>query len=455
MLDERILEMKEQIVEKVRESIRIRSVQDDPKDNMPFGEGVNSALKHALALSEDLGFKAVNLDNMVGYAEYGTGHELIAVLGHLDVVPEGDGWTYPPFGAEIHNGKIYGRGVLDDKGPTIGALFALKAIKDLGIPLKKRVRVIFGTNEESGSKCVQYYAEHDEMPTAGFTPDAEYPIINGEKGIVNCTLKKSLTFSGGIMLMWIKGGTAANVVPSLAEAALDVKDEDREKIREMIKEYKNLELHDGDYLIVRSHGVSAHGSTPEMGVNAISGLVRFLSCLDFQGETGDFLKFLDDCIGTETDGKSLGIYLEDDVSGRLTLNLGTIEGREDYIELKLNIRYPVTRKYEEFIDVLKEKMDSAGIETEVTMHKKSLYVHPETGFIRKLQKVYAEKTGVEPRLISIGGGTYAKTLKNIVAFGPIFEGQPDLDHKPDENMSIDDLIKNVQIMAAAIVELAN
>ena len=159
MLDEKILSMKEEIIKSVQEVVRIKSVEDKAKDGMPFGEGVHRALENCLELSKSLGFKTVNVDNMIGYAEYGEGDEMIAVLGHLDVVPEGDGWKYSPYAAEIHNGKIYGRGTTDDKGPTIGALYALKAVKDLNMPLKRRVRIIFGLNEETVSKCVKHYVD--------------------------------------------------------------------------------------------------------------------------------------------------------------------------------------------------------------------------------------------------------------------------------------------------------
>lgn len=454
MLDSCILNMKQEIVEKVRECVRIRSVEDTPKGNMPFGEGVHRALMYALNLSEDLGFKVANLENMVGYAEYGTGKEMVAVLGHLDVVPEGDGWIYPPFDAEIHDGNIYGRGVLDDKGVTIGSLFALKAIKDLSIPLSKRVRIIFGTNEETGSKCVKHYAQNDEIPVAGFTPDAQYPIINGEKGIVNCTFRKTLENSNGMRLVRIKGGTAPNVVPSYAEAVIDCDENTRHKISKMLREYKGLEFEDGSYITVKAHGVSAHGSTPELGINAIALLIEFLSNLNFQGDVKDFLCFMNSAIGKETNGKELGIFIKDEVSGNLTVNFGTIDGKEDVIEFKLNIRYPVTKKYDDFMGTLLNTMEQAGIEATNINHKESLYIHPEADLIKKLQKVYCEKTGKEAHLLSIGGGTYAKSLKNIVAFGPIFEGEPDLDHKPNEYMSINGLIKNIQIIAAAMCELA-
>lgn len=457
MLDEKIISMKEEIIKGVQESIRIKSVDAEAKEGMPFGEGIHKALKHCLSLSESFGFKTVNVDNMVGYAEYGQGEEMVAVLGHLDVVPEGDGWSYPPYGGEIHDGKIYGRGATDDKGPTIGALYALKAIKELNIPLKRRVRVIFGLNEEVGSKCVKYYVDNGgEIPVCGFTPDAEYPIINGEKGIVTCTYKRRLTPQGDIQLVSIKGGIAANVVPDFAEAVIMLPKDKKADVKKLAQGIEEIRIEEKEgSLIIRSYGISAHGSTPGKGKNAVSHLLLFLGRLGFEGDTKEFIDFMNKYIGLNLHGENLGIYLEDEISGKLVFNLGMIYGDKNQVNIEINMRYPVTRTYEEFIGTFNEKMDLGKL-TEIEMrHKKSLYVSPDTPFIKKLQKVYEEKTGDKAELISIGGGTYAKAISNVVAFGPIFKGQPMVEHKPDEYIEIDSLIKNVQIMAAAIYELAN
>jgi len=462
MLDEKILTMKDEIVASVQVALKIKSVGEDKKDGMPFGEGIQKALEQCLELSETLGFKTVNLDNMIGYAEYGEGDEMVAVLGHLDVVPEGGGWTYPPYAAEIHDGKIYGRGATDDKGPTIGALYALKAIKDLRLPLKRRVQIMFGLNEETGSKCIAHYvAKGGEIPVAGFTPDAEYPIINGEKGIVTCKYRRAFTQAKKLRLKSISGGIAVNVVPDYAEALLIIPESRAEEINvkaknsDRISTKKISDERNENTVVIKASGVSAHGSTPEKGVNAISILLEFLHSLNFSGDLGGFLDFTHNCIALDVNGEKLGIYSEDEISGKFVFNLGVINGDENGISIEINMRYPVTHTYEEFIDIFKTKMNSGKMEEVYLHHKKSLYVSPETPFIKKLQKVYEEKTGDKADLLSIGGGTYAKSLDNVVAFGPIFRGQPMVEHKPDEYIKIDDLIKNVQIMAAAIYELAN
>lgn len=456
MLDEKILEMKDEIIRSVQEVVRIRSVGEEAKNGMPFGEGIQKALEYCLELSEALGFKTVNLDNMIGYAEYGSGDEMVAVLGHLDVVPEGGGWTYPPYAAEIHDGKIIGRGTTDDKGPTIGALYALKAVKDLRLPLRKRVRIMFGLNEETGSNCVKHYvAKGGEIPVCGFTPDAEYPIINGEKGIVTCKYRRALQQRGEMTVRHISGGIAANVVPDYAEAVISAPPQKIPAIKALAEQTEEIRLEAlGDGLKIIARGVSAHGATPEKGVNAVALLFLFLNKLEFSGDIKEFLEFASAYISPDVNGRALGIYCEDDVSGKFTFNLGTVGGDVNEISVEINMRYPVTRTYDEFIGVFQEKMRLGKMEEVYLRHKKCLYISPDTPFIKKLQKVYEEKTGDTADLISIGGGTYAKSLDNVVAFGPIFKGQPMVEHKPDEYIKIDELMKNVQIMAAAIYELA-
>ncbi|MCJ7687862.1 MAG: Sapep family Mn(2+)-dependent dipeptidase, partial [Clostridiaceae bacterium] len=258
------------------------------------------------------------------------------------------------------------------------------------------------------------------------------------------------------ILKSIKGGIAPNVVPEYAEAKVEVPKAMIIKVKNLAEGVEEIEVEENEnLLLIKSFGISAHGSRPEEGKNAISHLLLFLGKLNFIGDVKEFVEFMNKNIGLDTEGRELGIYLQDEMSGKFVFNLGMLVANEKEASISINMRYPVTKKYEDFKDIIENKMTQGKMKEVSTRHKKSLYVSPDSKFIKQLQKVYEEKVGEKAELISIGGGTYAKSMDNIVAFGPIFKGQPMVEHKPDEYIEIDSLIKNVQIMAGAIYELAN
>ncbi|MDF2882108.1 MAG: dipeptidase [Clostridiaceae bacterium] len=460
-LNKKIDQLKEDLVKSTQEIVKIRSVEGKSKDGMPFGEDVDKALKCALSISEKLGFKTVNMNGYIGYAEYGEGDDYVAVLGHLDVVPEGNGWIHPAYGAEIHDDKIYGRGTMDDKGPIMAALYGLKAVKDSNLHLSKRVRIIFGTNEETGCGEMEYYNSHEKAPINGFTPDAEYPIIYGEKGITIFDAVKDLNNKGcgEVVVKYIKGGQRANMVPDYCEAGIEAKN--TEFVVKAVKEFAEktgfkltTEIKDNKLTVI-SKGIGAHGSLPELGKNAIMQMFAFLDTLPLgKCDLADFVAFFNNHVGFETDGKSFGVGLEDKESGKLTFNVGTISMDETKIAMALNLRYPVTYKYDDMMNPFNKTISGTGIRVENMMAQNPLFFPPDHPTIKALQKVYKEQTGEEAKLLAIGGGTYAKEMKNIVAFGPIFPGQEDLDHQANEYIGIEDLVVNAKIYAHAIYELA-
>lgn len=461
-IDSKIDEMKDEIVESVQEIVRIKSVEGEPGENKPFGEGVNQCLEATLAIAERLGLKNKNIDGYAGHVEIGEGEEILGILCHLDVVPEGSNWTYPPYGAEIHDGKIYGRGTIDNKGPAIAALYALKAVQDSGIKLNKRVRLILGTNEESGWGCINYYLKKEETPALAFSPDAEFPVIHGEKGILTFILKKSLSRVEGekITSIEIQGGNAANMIPDYCQAIIETAYPDlflealvgyREKNPDVKLEMEK----NNKRLLIKSYGVSAHGSLPEDGYNAISQLMVFLAELDvFSPELQEILSFYKNKIGLEYNGESLGCRLEDEVSGPLTFNVGTISLKDKELSITINIRYPVTSAYDEVKALLLKGIKEMDFLYEEISHQLPLYVEKDHPLVEKLMQVYQKYTGDMREPITIGGGTYARALDNAVAFGPLFPGQEELAHQKDEYIGIDDLILNTKIYAAAIIELA-
>ena len=305
-LNEKIMELKDEMFESIKESVAICSVKGDPEPDAPYGREVKEALDHALALGEKMGFKTGNVDNRVGWIEYGDGEEMVGVLGHMDVVPLGEGWDHDPLGCEVCDGRMYGRGVQDDKGPTIGAIYALKAIRDLNLPIDRRIRVLFGCDEESGSSCVEHYIKvGGELPTIGFTPDAQFPAIFCEKGQTFWDISKKIEEKPAIKVLSIEGGVAKNVVTPkctlIAEGDLVVEE----------KDYITVEKKDGK-TIVTAEGVSAHGSTPELGKNAAIRLFDALKENHFGGDVQRMIDFIMEKIGWETNGKSLDICYEDE-----------------------------------------------------------------------------------------------------------------------------------------------
>ncbi len=447
-LREKIRQMQDEIIGGIQDCIRIDSVGGEPEEGAPYGKGPKEALEFALNLGKTLGFRVVNVDNKAGYVEMGEGSEMIAVLGHLDVVPVGDDWKYPPFGAEIHDGVLYGRGVADDKGPTIGAIYAMKAIQELGLPIDRRIRVIFGTNEERGCDCIKHYVEAgQEAPVLGITPDAEYPLIFFEKGMTTVIGGKKSPQQGGIRVLEFHGGTAGNIVPLHCRLVLEGEHEME------VHPGLSVEIEDGK-TIIEAEGVSAHGSRPELGENAV---IKLMAAVRGLGIGGDFQKladFVTEKIGTETNGETLEICFRDEETGETTVNLGVIDYTEEEMSLNLDIRYPKNGDANLVYQKMKEALASYGMEILEHRTTEMLYVPKDSELVQKLMEVYQEGTGEKAEPKAIGGGTYAKMFKNMVAFGPMFPGEPDVAHQPNEQMTVENLMKSIELTAAAMAELA-
>lgn len=447
-LNQQICAMREEILTAVRDVIRIESVRGTEEPDAPYGRGPKAALDHVLALGERLGFRTGNMDNRVGWIEYGAGEEMVGILGHLDVVPAGEGWQYPPFGAEIHGGKLYGRGVLDDKGPVIGAIYGLKAIRDLGLPIDRRIRVMFGTDEECGCSCVQYYIENGgEMPAIGFTPDADYPLIFCEKGTTNVILGGKVRDRGQIRVLELTGGTAPNVVTPRCRLVVD----------------GEIEVEPGDGIFVRresgktiveAKGLGAHGSTPALGVNAAVRLLHAVRKNPFGGDFQRMMDFILEQLGTETTGEKLGVFYRDAETGETTVNLGVVRYDGEKQSLTLDIRYPKNAVPAEVKARIEQAAARYGLGIEKLWQVPILYASKDSELVRKLMAVYEAETGRHEEPLAIGGGTYAKSFPNMVGFGPVFPGDPEVIHQPNECADLENLMQSFRITAAAMYELA-
>ncbi len=465
---------KEDLIRTTQSFLQIKSVLDPASvtEGAPFGEGIRQALDFALDVCRQAGMTTKDVRGYAAHAEFGQGEELIGILSHVDVVPEGDGWSTPPYAAEIVDGsKIVARGAIDDKGPTMAAIFAAKIVLELGLPLSKRVRFIFGTDEESSWQCVKTYFESEEMPTMGFTPDADFPLIYAEKGLTDLTLRQTpAAFSAKDVeeaadvqaeLVSLQSGLRMNMVPDKGEAVLKPRALDAgviiERYRQHLTAYKlNGAAEEKDGMVVlHMEGVSVHGMDPGKGVNAGTHLIHFLHTLKLDARAASYVGFADEYLHNQHEGKSLGIAHEDAEMGPLSLNTGVLEYQaEGDAIFRLNIRYPHSVSFDQWSAVLAERGAKEAFELEVVEHLTPHRVDPNHPLVTTLQRVYTEQTGEEAGIIAIGGATYGRSLDVGVAFGPLFPGRPDSAHQRDEYILIDDLVKATAIYAQAIYELA-
>ena len=422
------------ILSDLKKFIKIKSVQTQPKKNKPFGEGVDEALKFILKYAENLGFKTKNLDNYIGYADWEEGSEMLGILCHVDIVPEGSGWNTDPYKMEIKDNKIIGRGVLDDKGPTILILNAVKYLMENDIYSNKKIRIIFGTNEESGWKGIEYYLENEKEPDIAFTPDAEFPVIFAEKGILHFKLKSDFKNDD---IKEIKGGNAPNMVPNEAYAV--VKNEYK------FENKKDIEIIEKENVVkIKAHGTSAHASTPHLGDNAISKLINYLN----NYIKDPFLDFYEDKIGLLYNGENIDVGFEDEISGKLTFNTGIIDNKGVVVD----IRYPVSVDKGQIEKNIKNNLEK-GVEYEEIAHKNPLHVSKDSDLVQELMTVYNDIMEDNKTPIAIGGGTYARAVKKGVAFGPLFPKQEEVAHQANEYFEKDKFFKSLEIYIKGIKKL--
>ncbi len=448
-LDER----QDEIVGAVQKIIAIPSVKGDAAPGAPFGTDLKATLAHALSLAAEMGFETKDLDGYAGYAEFGEGEELLGLLCHLDVVPAGTGWTHPPFGGEVHDGKIYGRGTLDDKGPAIASLFAMAAVKAAGLPMKRRVRLILGCDEESGMECLAHYCRNAEIPAMSFSPDAEYPLVNSEKHCFVAYCK--MPYGSSIT---IKAGERPNVVPGEAVATVPLPLGRILPIMEAYMEKSEYgcaaEILSAGRTQITVRGLSAHASMPDNGRNAFYALIALLNKLPLPEGDAKAVAAVMEAFNFERHGESFGLD-RTDPSGRLTLNVGVIDWDEAGLNtLSVDIRAPISLGREELEAALNARLNPLGLAVSRATFSKGYRVPPESELVSKLLAVYEARTGEAAEPLAIGGGTYARELPNAVAFGCEIPGHPACVHMPDEYITIEDLMFNVHMLADAITALA-
>ena len=443
--------MHDEMIDTLQKWIRVPSVKGEAAPGAPFGKEVRSMLDMALADCEQMGFKTQNFDGYIAHADLGEGsdEDALAILAHLDVVPEGDGWKYPPYGAVIENGRMYGRGTSDDKGPAVAALYAMKAVKDVGIPLRRKVRLILGCDEESGWEDIAHYNKVATMPRMGFSPDASYPIINIEKGICRLELHGVLS-NEGLQVIAFNNGERPNVIPGRASALVAG---DAATVAQAEAAAKKLDIPAEVQLTdkgvsITVTGISGHAAYPETARNANGDMLLLLRELGVQGD----LRLLADKIGLDYKGEGLEISVSDGISGYLTCNLGIIRAGEGGVYATLDIRYPVMTNPDMIIKNVSASLP--GMRVEAMEVKEPHHVPAGSELVQNLLDAYHEVTGYERKCLYTGGGTYARSLQEGVAFGASFPQDEDLAHQANEYADIEGLYKNIKIFALAIVKLA-
>ena len=458
-LHKEVLKYKDELIKDLQDSIRIKSVEEEAKPGMPFGEGPAKALEHFLSVGEKLGFKAENFDNYAGHIDFGTDdqEEMVGILGHVDVVPEGTGWDHDPYGAEIVDNKMFGRGTLDDKGPMMICLYAMKALKDAGVPLKRKVRMILGANEETGWGCMKHYFEKLQMPhpAVSFTPDSEFPVTFAEKGILRALFKVKTDAD-----IAVKAGNVFNAVPESATITLPLSyKEAAERELPLYNEGKenkvSFEITENK-IVVTSKGVAAHAAHPSLGYNSLSALMIFLGRLDIK-ENGfkEMVKFFNDKIQMEFNGKLLGLNLVDEPSGEITINFGKCYVENGELIVSMDMRFPVTFEAESIKEKLFTVLSEYGLTFEPLKEEKPLYVPKDNFLVKTLMEVYQDMTGdMESQPISTGGGTYAKAVSNCVAFGALLKGTPDSMHQKNECIDLASLDTLLPLFVETIYRLA-
>lgn len=448
---------KELLLKDLAEMVKIPSKLEgygNPK--YPFGKNIDDALNAFLKIGEKLGFKTKNIDKHCGYIEFGEGEEMVGIVGHLDVVPEGEGWTYPPFELTIGDGKVYGRGTIDDKGPMMAALYAMKAVKEKA-EVHKRVRLIIGLNEENDWKGIEYYKEHEELPTVGFSPDADFPCIYSEKALLTVYTEDEYNEDNIIKIKGIDcRNNRINVVPKYCAVKLEV----AENISEELKRMLITKIEDDisftriqNEFYIETRGVQAHAAHPDLGINAVSKMVVLLNEIfnkfDVENNT---INLLANKIGNEFDGASLGIKHINKELGNLTLNLASLELEDGKIKSGMNLRIPGDITIQE----VKEKITSElkEINPRYEGEKEALYIPKDNELVQKLCKIYNDYTGQNKEPLAIGGATFARAFKNCVSFGAMNPEKPDMCHQVDEYIELQNLIDSCNIYAIAIYELA-
>ena len=435
-------QVKDEFLTSLKTLISYPSVLNEGENGTPFGQAIQDVLEKTLGICRSLGFTTyLDPKGYYGYAEIGQGAELLAVLCHLDVVPSGDeaDWRTPPFEATIKDGWIFGRGVQDDKGPSMAALYAVKALLDSGVKFKKRVRFIFGTDEETLWRCMGRYNELEETATLGFAPDSSFPLTYAEKGLLQVKLH-----GPGSDQLDLEAGEAFNVVPGKASYQGELLEPVVAGLQAAAFEY---EQNDQQVTVL---GLPKHAKDAAEGINAIVRLATVLQPL----QAHPVLAFIAEAVGEDATGSRLFGDISDEPSGRLSFNIAGLTLNSEKSEIRIDIRIPVLADKDQLVAQLAEIAGRYQLDYEEFDYLAPLYVPKDSELVSTLMAIYQEKTGDTSPAMSSGGATFARTMPNCVAFGALFPGVEQTEHQANERASLEDLYRAMDIYAETIFRLA-
>ncbi|MFS9230580.1 dipeptidase [Streptococcus australis] len=435
-------QVKDDFLASLKTLISYPSVLNEGENGTPFGQAIQDVLEKTLEIAQEMGFQTyLDPEGYYGYAEIGQGEELLAVLCHLDVVPAGDleDWQTPPFEATLKDGWLIGRGVQDDKGPSLAALYAVKSLLDQGLAFTKRIRFIFGTDEETLWRCMNRYNQIEEKADLGFAPDSSFPLTYAEKGLLQVKLH-----GPGWEDRPLQAGRALNVVPDKAT----YKGERLEELLPVIEQSGvNYTEETGAVTVL---GLSKHSKDAAEGVNAIVGLAESLSLI----QPHPALLFIADDVGEDATGAALFGEIKDEPSGALSFNIATLSIDEEQSEIGIDIRIPVLADKGALVERLTEVAASYQLQYEEFDYVAPLYVPLDSPLVSTLMEVYQEETGDQTPAMSSGGATFARTMENCVAYGALFPDALQTEHQANERAKLDDLYRAMEIYAETIRRLA-
>ncbi|MEG1710890.1 MAG: Sapep family Mn(2+)-dependent dipeptidase [Clostridia bacterium] len=432
-----------EMIKTIQETVRFNTIKKEAVGIYPYGKDTAECLDYVLNKCQELGLSIYNCDYHAGHADFGEGDTILGILGHLDVVPVSEnGWKYPPFSGTVAEGKIWGRGALDDKAPMISCLYAIKALKESGFKPSKKIRLIFGCDEEDGMTCISYYKTKVKMPDLAFTPDGDFPCLNGEKGLFGVTIDFGKLPTE---VLELTAGDRINVVPDCCTALISSVVDTKDILN------CGLEISKTDRgTLIKGTGLSVHGSLPETGINATWKVCKALHTLFPYNET---LKFVNDKMTYDTDGHAWGFPFKDEQSGKITISMDVLRIVNGNLYAGIDIRFPVTFTCDQIEQAIyKNSLHNIKI---IDAHKANpLYVEKDSFLVKTLLNAFNEVTGKNEDAHVIGGGTYAKSMPNCIAAGPEFEGDENLIHQTNEYISLDRLEQMTNIYLKAIYDLS-